>query len=347
MRLRWLRRMFGRGYYRQRLAQEIQTYEDCLDVNELPEIFHYWSDRYVRPMLEAVGCANPDQFFARFIGAAATEAGQGLNARFLSIGAGNCDTEVRVAKLLREQGATDFTIECLDINPTMLERGRELARHEGVGSFIETMVGDFNSWRPDKSYAAVMANQSLHHVVELEHLFDAVKDALLPEGRFVISDMVGRNGHARWPEALEAVHAFWRELPDAYRYNQALKRHEAIYRNWDCSSEGFEGIRSQDILPLLLRRFQAQVFVAFGNVIDVFVDRNFGHNFDAAADWDRDFIDRVHRFDEDGLAAGTLTPTHMLAVFGREQIGQPQWSRNLAPEQCVRRARPQDPPVQR
>jgi SAM-dependent methyltransferase len=343
----WLRRLRGRDDYQRRMSQEIVIFQDCLDVNELPEIFHYWSDRYIRPMLEEVECANPDQFFARFLGAAVADAGPGSTTRLLSVGAGNCDTEVRVARLLRDQGATAFTIECLDINPAMLERGRALARSEGVEEFIRTSLGDFNAWRPQGKYAAVMANQSLHHVLELENLFDAVKDSLLPGGRFVISDMIGRNGHARWPEALAAVQAFWQELPDAYRYNRALKRHEPSYLNWDCSSEGFEGIRAQDILPLLLDHFHTHVFVAFGNVIDVFVDRNFGHNFDAGGDWDRDFIDRVHRFDEDGLAAGMLTPTHMLAVFQREPSAQPHLSRGLRPERCIRRPRPQDPAVER
>jgi hypothetical protein len=35
----------------------------------------------------------------------------------------------------------------------------------------------------------------------LEHLFDAVSTALGEDGRFVIYDIIGRNGHLRWPEA--------------------------------------------------------------------------------------------------------------------------------------------------
>jgi SAM-dependent methyltransferase len=329
----------GRGpddHYRQRLRQELATFGDCLDVNALPAIFHYWSHRYVRPMLEEAGASNPDQFFARYLIRSAALCEMEVPV-FVSIGAGNCDTEVRVARLLRDGGLERFTIECLDINPAMLERGMALARDEGVAAHIVPLTGDFNDWRPQRKYAGIMANQSLHHVLALERLFDTVRSALAPKARFVVSDMIGRNGHMRWPEALEAVHAFWRELPDSYRYNQALKRHEPVYENWDCSKEGFEGIRAQDILPLLLERFDFEVFIAFGNVIDVFVDRNFGHNFDADAVWDRDFIDRVHAFDEAGLASGTLTPTHMLAVLATGPVESPLLSRGLDPRRCVRR----------
>jgi SAM-dependent methyltransferase len=336
---RWLRRrpspssQLGQ-VYAERLAQELAIFADCVDVNALPDIFHYWSDTYVRPMVEEVGASNPDQFFARFL-AQSARAASAREPAFVSIGAGNCDTEVRVAKLLREQGLDRFVIHCLDINPAMLERGAELARAEGVAEHIRPLIGDFNRWRPGRSFDGIMANQSLHHVTALEDLFDSVRQALAPKALFVISDMIGRNGHQRWPEALAAVQTFWRELPDAYRYNQALRRHEREYINWDCSNEGFEGIRAQDIVPALLRALHFHCFIAFGNVVDVFVDRNFGHNFDANADWDRQFVDRLHAFDEAGLAAGELTPTHMMAVLGAEPAEAPFFSRGLTPESAV------------
>src|SRR5690606_40846256 len=95
---------FAGDTYDSRLKKELANYSDCLDVNALPEIFHYWSDTYIRPMIEEVGASNPDQFFARFLMRSAQNGNGGEVAQFVSIGAGNCDTEVRVAKLLREQG---------------------------------------------------------------------------------------------------------------------------------------------------------------------------------------------------------------------------------------------------
>ena len=59
----------------------------------------------------------------------------------------------------------------------------------------------------------------------------------------------------RWPEAYGVLSELWKELPETYKYNHQLKRLEIEYENWDCSTEGFEGIRSQDILPLLIETF--------------------------------------------------------------------------------------------
>lgn len=175
----------------------------------------------------------------------------GRTSRFLSLGSGNCDLEIQIVSELVSRGKSDFTIECLDINEAMLERGREAAERAGIERHLTFTCGDFNSWKPCTHYESVVAIQVLHHVVELEQLFAAIKSALRETGSFVVSDMIGRNGHLRWPEALELVQEFWRSLPPSYRYNQQLRRYEEEFEDWDCSQEGFEGIRSQDILPLL------------------------------------------------------------------------------------------------
>jgi SAM-dependent methyltransferase len=337
-RLIWKAMHLRRMTYAGRLAAETDVYEDVTDVHDLPPIFHYWSNTHVRPMLEAFGFSNPDELFAKHLLESAARRGVEAPA-FLSIGAGNCDTEVRVSRLLREAGLREFTIECLDLNPAMLARGRELAAREGVAGHIVTTEGDFNRWTARRTYDGIMANQSLHHVVNLEGLFAEVRRALAPRGFFVVDDMIGRNGHMRWPEALAAVRRFWRELPDAYRYNRQLGRHEHTYRNWDCSTESFEGVRAEDILRLLVERFHFRVFIGFGNVVDVFVDRAFGHHFDADRASDRDFIDRVHALDERGFADGSLTPTHMMAVMTAEAEGEGAFARGLSPAMSLRRSR--------
>jgi SAM-dependent methyltransferase len=301
--------------YQRRVLAEKGTYEDCLEVHDLPSIYHYWSDTYVRPKLEAFGFSNPDAMFAKYLLEQHALRPKGP-LRFASIGAGNCDLEISLARQLVAQGRNDFVIDCLELNPAMLARGEAAAADAGVAGQIQLVETDLNQWVPGGEYHAVMANQSLHHILNLEGLFDGVGKCLAPGGLFLISDIIGRNGHLRWPEALRIVHEFWRSLPPSYRFNQQLKRFEEWYENRDCSLESFEGIRAQDILPLLVARFHFRLFVGFGNVMDPFVDRAFGHNFDPNGAWDRAFIDRLHRRDERELRAGNIKPTHMVAAAG-------------------------------
>jgi SAM-dependent methyltransferase len=321
--------------YAARVAAEQAHFADQIDVHALPEIFHYWSVKNLAPLLAHFGYAHPEDFFAVEIAKRQRAAGRPI--RVVSLGAGNCDAEVRIAQMLVERGISAFTIEALDINPAMLERGMALATGAGVADQVRPLRGDFNRWKPEGRYDVVMANQALHHVLELEHLFDRIRESLHADGVFITSDMIGRNGHMRWPEALERVHAFWRELPQSHRYNHQLQRHEPLYENWDCAQEGFEGVRAQDILPLLIERFSFDTFIAWGNLIDVFIDRGFGHNFDARNPADQVIIDRIHERDHADLMAGHIKPTHMIAVMRTSAVAQPRVWQHMTPEFCVRR----------
>jgi 2-polyprenyl-3-methyl-5-hydroxy-6-metoxy-1,4-benzoquinol methylase len=323
--------------YQARLHAEENTYRNCVNVHALPEIFHYWSDRYVRPKLEAFGFSSPDDMFRKFLREQCEKHPDRAN-EFVSIGSGNCDLEVDLAQSLRGKGWTNFTIECIDLNKDMLSRGKTLAEERGVSQHLRFSAQDFNRWQPNSRYDAVLVNQALHHVLNLEGLYDAIHSSLKEDGLFITSDMIGRNGHLRWPEALAIVQEYWSQLPKDYRYNQQLKRQEDMFQDWDCSQSGFEGIRAQDVLPLLLPRFHFELFVVFGNVIDPFVDRSFGHNFHADADWDKQFIDRVHERDEQEMLAGRIKPTHMLAVMSKNPKAQLRFHAPFTPQFAVRPA---------
>jgi SAM-dependent methyltransferase len=322
--------------YREKLTREQENFANYIDVHDLPPIFHYWSNKYLLPALQPFGFTGPDSFYCLYLETQLAKAGERI-ARFASVGAGNCDTEVRLAGILRERGHRNFSIECLDINETMLARGAALAADAGVSEHIIAKPIDFNFWEPVGEYDAVIANQSLHHVERLEPLFATIKRAIGANGVFITSDMIGRNGHMRWPEALEHVHYFWRELPETHRYNHQLKRYEELYENWDCSTEGFEGVRAQDVLALLVEDFHFEAFFAYANIIDPFIDRGFGHNFDVNKESDRSFIDRVHATDVAQMLAGKIKPTQMLAAMRASPVKLDRFVPPFTPEFCIRR----------
>lgn len=323
--------------YAAKLRQQIDQYREVENIHDLPQIFHYWAGRYLAPPLtDLFGTADPVQIFANtFAECAAGE----QSAVFLSIGSGDCSIEVDIAQRLKRAGL-DVVIECTELSDVLLERGLKAASDAGVGDRLLFTEVDINQWRPTRQYTAVMAHHSLHHIVELEHVFDQVQTALIPGGRFVISDMIGRNGHMRWPEALNLVEAIWSTLPDSRKYNQQLKRLEQAFVNWDCSGEGFEGVRAQDILQLLVERFDFCRFMAFGNLTDVFVDRSFGHNYDADSAADREFIDRLHAANELLIDLGVLKPTMVIATMTRQGDCEqdPACYRGWQPRFCIRQA---------
>lgn len=300
----------ARDGYGSRLQEEVAAYRQVTNVHDLPAIYGYWNAGHVDPLFAKSGFGTFEEFFFGPLRRACTNR---PHARFVSLGSGNGDLELGLAQQLVAAGIANFTFERLELNDAMRERAVNDARAAGLTDRFRDVAADLNRWETERSADVVLANHSLHHVVDLEHLFAQVRTTLGPDGVFVVNDMIGRNGHMRWPEALDLVHRIWAAMPDRYRYNHQLGRHEPEYENWDCSTEGFEGIRAQDILPLLNQTFHAETFLAFANVIDLFVDRGFGHNFDPDRADDRAFIDAVARLDEAALELGVVKPTHLAA----------------------------------
>ena len=164
-----------------------------------------------------------------------------------------------------------------------------------------------------------------------------IGEGLEPQGSFVASDMIGRNGHMRWPESLAIINVLWTVIPDHWKQNRPLARFEETFVNRDCSTHGFEGIRAQEILPLLLERFQFHRFAAWGGLLDCFVDRAFGHNLSSQNPFDRKFIDTMWETNQALIRLGVLTPTQMVAVMKKEK-GPLVSAAGLDPAKCVRRA---------
>lgn len=322
--------------YERRLSQQVEQYKNVANIHDLPSIFHHWSNRFVRPVMEQVfeGRFMFPDVYAHFLGKSFRETGNRLAA---SLGAGDGGMEIETAKSLIRDGTTDFVILCVELSEHLIIRGEEAARAAGVHKHIRFLKTDINHWRPEVKMAACMANQSLHHFENLEHVFDFVAANLESQGSFITNDMIGRNGHMRWPEARSIVDAVWSSLPQRYRYNQGLSRLESpTFLDWDCSVQGFEGVRAQDIMPLLVKRFGFTHFAAWGGFIDVFVDRNFGHNFNEQDPAHRNFIDQLGQANDALVRAGVIKPTQIFAVMSLSRDKECRSYAGITPEYAIR-----------
>jgi SAM-dependent methyltransferase len=320
--------------YDARVSAELRTFADQEVIHDLPAIHHLWAQRFVMPLLAEVGVPSIDVLWRREIGEQCRRRAP-EPARLVSLGAGNGELELALAESLADEGIPNLQLTLLELNGEMLDRAAAEARRIGIADRVHGELADLNRWAPTGPVDVYLANHSLHHVVELEHLYRQVRSSLAPEGVLLVNDMIGRNGHQRWPEAAQAVRRIWRTLPERYRRNHAVGGVDHEYPDLDCSSEGFEGIRSQDVLPLLLREFHPETYVTFANVIDPFVDRIYGPNFDPDDPTDAALIEEIATFDEAAIDAGVLTPTHLVAVFRGEPVSC-RHPRRRSPERTVR-----------
>jgi len=309
----------GERPHEERIRAEARHFQGRFAFGQMPAAHHYWSNKYLRPEVERVyGITGPVEIYAQECARAFVTTG---SRRVLSIGCGRGDVEVDIACRLRALGEPSFQIDCLELLPELCEEGRRRATARGVSGQLSFVAADMNTWTPEQPglYAAVIANQILHHVVELEHLVTTIHRALAPRGLVVTRDMIGRNGHRCWPEVKTVVDELWAVLPRRLTYDVRFERFYDAYPDRDLASEGFEGIRSQDILPLLLERFSFQRFVAFGGLIERFSGRAFGENFRVDEDeGDRALIDLLYLLNFRLIEAGSIKPTQLVATLATE-----------------------------
>lgn len=339
--------------YQKKVEQQLQQFAEGFDLHQLPAAYHHWSHHFLRPGLtEVYGPINLNDFYATpFI-----EGAKGKSRpRFLSIGCGDGANEIALAKRLVERGLIDFEFVCADLSSSLLERFEKMLEPSLRPLFT---LADVDLNRIDSGisgqFDGVMASHSLHHLVELERIFDWVKEVLLPGCVFAINDMIGRNGHMRWPETAAFVQMLWPILNDRQRYHARLKKLYAEFEDLDCSSSGFEGVRAQDILPLLVERFHPRRFLAGGGLIDPFIDRGFGFGFNLSEERDRHLLEFIAKLNDALLDNGQITPTLMLAHFynepGEEKFyrgrsarasirnpnADPAWTSNYPPVKVIR-----------
>lgn len=305
----------GQGLeYDERLARERETFADQENVHQgLPPSAHRWSSRHVLPRLEALGVPGISELITDQIRDRAEQ--RKSDVVVLSLASGNGDQELGWMRTLADDGVDNVRMRLLELNPAMQDRAAAAAEEMGFADRVECLTADFNTWRADLEHDVVVGFQALHHVLDLDHLYRQIRDSLDPAGVLVVHDMIGRNGHRRWPEALEVIERLWSTLPPELRRNAVSGQIDDHYDDLDCAVDGFEGIRAQDVLPVLLNYLHPSVFFSFGNVIDPFIDRIYGHNLDMGDKRHRAILDHLGTLDDSLIDLGIVTPTHLTALF--------------------------------
>jgi hypothetical protein len=96
-------------------------------------------------------------------------------------------------------------------------------------------------------YDLIFAHAAIHHVINLEHLFDQIIGGLSPTGIFQLTEVVGKNRKLIWDKNERYANALLELMPERLTHGIRLAVRE--------DADGMEGIRQQDILPLLRKHF--------------------------------------------------------------------------------------------
>lgn len=177
------------------------------------------------------------------------------------------------------------TCEAYDISPDAVAVAEQKAEQAGLDDRLTYEVQDLNTvaLEPNR-YDAVFAAMSLHHVSNLEHLFDQVHQTLTDGGLFIINEYVGPD-RFQWTDLqLEVANQLLALLPETHRIDSASgqlrEQVERMTTEHMISTDPSEAVRSSEIVRLIEERFTVLRKVDYGGTLINLALDNITHNFD-------------------------------------------------------------------
>jgi SAM-dependent methyltransferase len=174
-------------------------------------------------------------------------------------------------------------IHGVDVAEGAIEGARKAAQEQGLDG-LTYEVADLNTAKlPKETYDAVYVHAALHHVFQLEHLLDQIKQTLKPGGLFVVYEYIGPSQMQFPRRDLELADAFLNAIPERYRSMPRLKdiKKEALRLSLDAmnSSDPSESIRASEIVPLTASRFEVRHFRYVGGTLLLLIFSEIAGNF--------------------------------------------------------------------
>ncbi len=256
---------------------------------------HYWER--VGKIIGASGFAN--------LGAYLSQSLSHLDRpiEVLSLGSGYCGNELALAR----QFSCEYRIRCTDINEALFEKAKSVARDERLK--IEFGVADINFLALERGrYDLIFAHAVIHHVINLEPLFDQLARGLAPGGVLHLVDVVGKNRKLIWDESERFANALLDLLPDRVTRGVRLAVPE--------EAEGMEGIRQQDIVPQLRQSFTPLFEHRHGAFMRfICTHPELGPTLDPRNEEGRRYLDFLIDCDDSAVRRGILAPLEIWGVY--------------------------------
>ncbi len=233
--------------------------------------------------------------------------GTGRPLRILSLASGYCGHEIALARALQ----VDYEILCTDLNADLFPVPQ--ARAEELGLHMEFREADLNflTIEPGR-YDLVFAHAAVHHVINLEHLFAEIVAGLSPRGLFHLVEVVGENRRLIWDPNQDLANALLDALP---RDVIGEIRLDVPYE------DGMEGIRQEDILPLLHESFEPIFEYRHGAFMRfVCTHYDLGKRLDPGNTRSRRCLDFLIESDRSAVRNGILEPLELWGVYAPRTV---------------------------
>ncbi len=304
--------------YQKLVAEEIEHYSNIKITDDLKEGGMHAQKSWVFYF----DYLNKNVFGRGLSDEVAVQAEQFEQPRLLSLGCGYGGHDLDIARKLRKP----YQLMAVDLNPQVYIEAQRRATAEGLNVHFKSLDLNFLDIRPG-SFDVIYAHASVHHILNLEHVFSQLRDGLTENGRLVILDIVGKTQVLFWKENVEFAASLIKRMPRRYRppVGKRLWRHvwfnpyRIIPRYVEPSEQsGMEGIRQEEIESVMLRWFSPIKLARYNAYMRMICTNPYlGARLDPRKDEDRKYLEELIRLELQQVELGNLKPTEIFGVFKR------------------------------
>ena len=230
-------------------------------------------------------------------------------------------------------------IHGMDLAEGAIEGARKAAQAEGLDG-LTYEVADLNTATlPKEAYDVVYAHAALHHVFQLEHLLDEIKQTLKPGGLLFVHEYIGPSQMQFPRRDVELADVFLNVIPERYRKLEGeggIKK-EALRTSLDTmnNSDPSEGIRASEIVPLVASRFEIRHFRHVGGTLLLLVFNEIAGNFLENDLEIRPLVDALITLDNFLIDNKVLPSYHVYMVCEKTENPTPMQAHILPPAASV------------
>lgn len=220
------------------------------------------------------------------------------NLRMLSLGSGNCSSELKFASY------DNFSeILCTDIAEKPLKAAEKISKEKYLNN-IKFEIHDANKIKlTENHYDIVYFRASLHHFKNIESLIrDKIKRTLKPNGLLIIDEFVGPSRLQFSKYQIRAINKALNLIPIIYRKRYKQK----FYKNKVYGpglirmilADPSECIDSQNILPSINKYFNTVYEVGYGGNILFFTLKDLAHHFVELNNEKERILNKLFRYED-------------------------------------------------
>lgn len=223
------------------------------------------------------------------------------NIKMLSLGSGNCNSELKFATYSNFQEIT-----CVDISNVLLNEAADIAKSKELGNII-FKVQDANTFKfPVNYFDVVYFRASLHHFKNIDNLVGIkIKNSLKSNGLLIIDEYVGPN-RVQFPRhQIRAINLALSSIPKKFRRRFKLN----LYKNKVYGSglirmkiaDPSECIESEKILPSIHKNYLTVFEASYSGNILMTTLKDISHHFVETTPEKKEIIERLFEFEDNYL----------------------------------------------